>query len=139
MKFNWLAMGALTIAVGIVDRPSWALENGLNSKSFLLPSGNIACTLWDERYLRCDLRSGLNPQPKSPACELDWTGISLDRTTKAQPTCAGDTVFGSYPVLNYGRTWSRAGIKCTAKTSGLTCTNYRKHGFFLNRSQWQVY
>ncbi|AFY96212.1 DUF6636 domain-containing protein [Chamaesiphon minutus] len=138
MKFNWLVIGILTIALGTVDRPSLAIDNDLNGDGFRLPSGNIACYLSNNKDLRCDIRSGLNPKPKSP-CELDWTGISLDRHKPAQPSCAGDTIFGSYPVLNYGSTWKRAGLKCTARTTGLTCINPRQHGFFLNRTRWQVF
>lgn len=110
---------------------------------FLMPSRNIACLYvgpYDGRpgYLRCDIRSGLNPEP-TRACELDWTGVGMNPTGKARATCAGDTTFGNYPVLAYGKTWKRGGFTCLSRTTGLTCRNRSGHGFFLARERWQLF
>jgi hypothetical protein len=36
-------------------------------------------------------------------------------------------------TLKYGNTWKRPGIRCSMKSSGLTCHNLDKHGFTLAR------
>ena len=93
-----------------------------------MPSHNVGCGL-DSGVLRCDILSGLKPEP-SEACELDWTGVVLDATSAAQPECAGDTVVDqSAPVLGYAEKWSREGLTCVSRQSGLECKNAAGHGF----------
>jgi hypothetical protein len=36
-------------------------------------------------------------------------------------------------TLRYGNTWKRPGIRCSMKSSGLTCHNLDNHGFTLAR------
>lgn len=36
-------------------------------------------------------------------------------------------------TLRYGDTWVRPGIRCTMRTSGLTCRNRDNHGFHMQR------
>lgn len=111
-------------------------------QQFQTPSKNIACGyaagLGGPPSLRCDIRSGLRPEPRT-ACQLDWTGVSIGPTGRARPTCAGDTVADPRAsVLAYGRTWSRGGFTCLSARIGLTCTNRVGHGFFLSRERWQT-
>ena len=102
-----------------------------------MPSRNIGCGFFDA--LRCDILSGLNPTPGGD-CELDWTGLMLERDGNASPQCAGDTVFDpEAPILEYGRTWSRAGIACVSRETGLRCTNATGHGFELARAKWETF
>lgn len=104
---------------------------------FQMPSHNVGCGI-DSGVLRCDILSGLKPEP-TETCELDWTGIVLDAETAAQPECAGDTVFDqSAPVLAYGESWSRDGLTCVSRQSGLECKNAAGHGFTLARESWSV-
>lgn len=138
LQHRLFIFGSLVATIAIVAVPGLAISNSLHGDNFILPSDNIACNFWENKYLRCDLKSGLKPRPKS-TCDLDWTGISLGRVGSAKPTCAGDTVFGSHPVLNYGSTWTRSGMKCTATTAGLTCQSPSGHGFFLSKEQWRTY
>ncbi len=108
---------------------------------FRMPSGNIGC-LFDssDRYLRCDIWSGLKPTPPRPAgCDVDW-GFSLNMTRKgrARITCAGDTALDRRSrVLAYGSTWRRGGFSCTSRTTGLTCKNAAGHGWFMSRQSWR--
>jgi hypothetical protein len=37
------------------------------------------------------------------------------------------------PVLRFGRSWRVAGFVCISRSSGLTCTNQRGHGWHLGR------
>ncbi|MEA2435425.1 MAG: hypothetical protein QOG54_2882 [Actinomycetota bacterium] len=113
-------------------------QAALRSRAFQTPSGNIGCLLAGG-HLRCDILSGLNPEPNRP-CELDWTGLSIGREARARPVCAGDTVFDrNSPVLNYGEKWRRGGIVCVSRQSGLRCHNNFDHGFFLSRDDWEAH
>ena len=103
-----------------------------------MPSKNIGCG-FDSGVLRCDILSGLQPEPSKP-CELDWTGIVLEADRPASPQCAGDTIYeASAPVLAYGETWSREGITCVSTTAGLDCQSAASHGFKLARAAWSVF
>ncbi len=89
------------------------------------------------RRLRCDILSGLKPEPRG-RCELDWTGVAMG-TGKAGPACAGDTVYDlKAPVLGYGRTWRRGPFTCLSMRVGLSCSNRSGHGFFLSRESWSA-
>lgn len=129
-----LIVAALVGAAGAASEPA-----GL--EVFQTPSRNIACgyvTGLGPASLRCDIRSGLRPEPRS-ACELDWTGLTLGVTGRARPSCAGDTVASpDARILGYGRTWSRGGFTCLSARIGLMCTNRSGNGFFLSKERWQV-
>ena len=107
---------------------------------FRAPSGNIACAGSVAAkplpsVLRCDILSGLRPQPRR-ACQLDWTGFSLSSTGTARPVCAGDTVYDRRaPVLRYGMTWKQGGFVCRSRRSGLRCSNRDGRGFVLARAR----
>ena len=42
-------------------------------------------------------------------------------------------------TLHYGERWSGAGIDCTMRTIGLTCTNRSHHGFFLSKQRQRYF
>ena len=107
----------------------------LRTPTFQMPSRNIGCVT-SEGVLVCDILSGLKPAPKGK-CELDWTGMVMERLGPSQPRCAGDTAYvQSAPVLQYGSTWSRGGFTCVSRESGLQCRNQENHGFLLARTAW---
>lgn len=113
--------------------------------AFVLPSRNIACLYLPAARsigpasLRCDILSGLRPEPRR-RCELDWTGVAMRAGTRAAPQCAGDTVYDrSAPVLRYGRSWHRGAFRCVSRRAGLTCRNAAGHGFFLARTRWRTW
>ncbi len=102
-----------------------------------MPSGNIACVVGGG-VLRCDLLSGLRPAP-AETCELDWVGVVIPTEGSSGPNCAGDTAFDpSAPVLEYGKTWRRAGFECESSESGLRCTNESGNTFLLSRDVWET-
>ena len=107
---------------------------------FQLPSKNIGCAYdANPTFLRCDIRSGLSPRPRGK-CELDWTGLEIKPTGRATPSCAGDTaLLPGAPVLAYGKTWSRGGITCRSRITGLRCTNRSGRGFTLARERWRIF
>lgn len=107
----------------------------LKTPTFQMPSKNIGCAT-SEGVLVCDILSGLKPEPKQK-CELDWTGMEMERLGPSQPRCAGDTAYvQSAPVLHYGSTWSRDGFTCVSQENGLQCRNKENHGFLLARNAW---
>jgi hypothetical protein len=104
----------------VCEELGWPQAPLLATKSFRMPSGNIGCVLAN-RVLRCDILSGLNPEP-SRACELDWVGVVLPADGAARPNCAGDTAYGqAAPTLAYGAIWARGGFRCDSDESGLSC------------------
>jgi hypothetical protein len=122
---------SVTVSVSTIDTTNPALT----SRSFQMPSKNIGCQT-GEGVLVCDILSGLNPEPNQE-CELDWTGMEMERLGPAQPRCAGDTAYEqSAPVLEYGTSWSRGGFTCASMTNGVQCRNKENHGFLLSRQTW---
>ena len=115
---------------------------------FWLPSRNIACQYVEMAggdTLRCDIMSGLNPEPDEP-CDGGggWFAIYLEDQEPAIPICPGDSiVYGDFadsgPVLEYGRTWERGELGCRAEQTGLECWSQQGHGFRLARSGWEAY
>ena len=125
--------------VGTVSVPAGAAPARWDG--FQTPSGNIHCMYLPAgdpgypAFLRCDILSGVNPEP-SGDCSFDWTGASVRRRGRAQWWCGSDTVANpDYPVLEYGRAWQRNGIRCVSRRSGLRCENTREHGFKLSRAE----
>ena len=112
-------------------------EPGASSATFQMPSRNIGC-LFDFQRLRCDILSGLEPEPEED-CEFDWVGLDMGVTGPAAPNCGSDTVYDAgAPTLEYGETWSRGGIVCESDESALTCTNRDGSEFTLARGSWSV-
>jgi hypothetical protein len=107
----------------------------LATPTFQMPSKNIGCAT-SEGVLVCDILSGLKPEPKQK-CELDWTGMEMERLGPSQPRCAGDTAYvQSAPVLEYGTSWTRGGFTCVSQEYGVQCRNQENHGFMLARKAW---
>jgi hypothetical protein len=139
MKSAYLKLLSVTGLAGLWLMVSFlpAQAATLHGRNFVTPSGNIQCHLQSDNVLRCDIHSGLNPQPNKP-CDLDWVGLLLGRMDRAQPNCAGDAIAASSPpVLHYGQKWERRGRICTAKETGLYCMNYSGYHFKLARDHWR--
>ena len=116
-------------------------EEVFSRNGFIMPSKNIYCMVRGD-YLRCEIASQLKPMPPQPtSCNLDWgSGLVLPKKGKASVLCAGDSVYSpNFKVLTYGKTWSKAGFVCKSRTDGLTCTNPKGNGFFLNREEWKTF
>ena len=110
-------------------------QPALKSPTFQMPSKNIGCAT-SQGVLVCDILSGLKPEPDQQ-CEVDWTGMEMERLGPAQPRCAGDTAYDqSAPVLEYGTSWSRGGFTCVSQKNGVQCRNQENHGFLLSRTAW---
>lgn len=128
-------------------KPPAAPAGGAKSGHFKTPSGNIVC-VYSATGVLCGIKSGLKPKPPyTRECRrigLDHNAdrISLGATGRADPiACSGDAgpFVGerSAPVLAYGKTWNRGGLRCRSAFAGLTCRNKSGHGFFLSRARWR--
>ncbi len=135
---------AAILLAGLVAATAPAAEAApLTSAKFRTPSRNIGCAFSrpssSSAYLRCDILSGLRPEPRR-ACDFDWVGLALTGRGRGRPNCGSDTVYAPRaPVLRYGRTWRRGPFLCVSGRRGLRCTNQAAHGFFLSRRRWRVY
>ncbi len=113
---------------------------------FRSPTGNIGCVFssgldgFATPAVRCDIRTRLRPAPRAPkSCKLDY-GDSLQvlKTGRASLVCHGDTAIEPRSrIIAYGHQFSRAGITCASRASGMTCTNLSRHGFFVSREAWK--
>jgi hypothetical protein len=135
-----MTLAAMLVAAAVTVAGAHAAAQPSARVQFRLPSGNIGCAgsvaaRGLPSYLRCDILSGLRPEPKRP-CPLDWTGFSLMPTGAARATCAGDTAYDRRaPVLRYGTTWRQGGFVCRSRRPGLRCTNRSGRGFVLARTR----
>ena len=120
----------------VCEALGWPQALLLTTRTFRTPSGNIGCEL-ASRVLRCDILSGLNPEPSRP-CELDWVGVVLPAAGAARPDCAGDTVYEqAASTLAYGAIWARGRFRCDSDESGLSCVAmYGAGTFTLAREAW---
>ena len=134
-----LAIVAGAVAVGALASTAGARTTGVSF--FRTPSGNIGCIAGTgPTYLRCDIKSGLRPRPRTPRdCHLDY-GDSLGMSATGRPIfiCHGDTVFDPHAkVLAYGKTFRFASFRCTSQSARLTCRNAKGHGWFLSRASFR--
>jgi hypothetical protein len=127
-----------TVTVSVTLGPTTSASISLSGSTFQLPSKNIGCAT-GEGVLVCDILSGLSPEPER-SCEVDWTGMEMERLGPAQPRCAGDTAYDQKsPVLAYGESWARDGFSCTSAQTGLRCVNQDGRGFTLSREHWSQF
>lgn len=111
---------------------------------FQTPSGNTFCLVYAGESgpsLECELKENTaKPPPRPKDCELDW-GNRFSLPQKGAPTrgCAGDTLQGELPKLEYGTPWKVAGFTCEATTKRLRCTNTDGHGFELARASQKLF
>ncbi len=120
----------------------------LAQEGFRSPSGNIHCQFFGagggtDATIRCDLRQIANrPPPRPRDCDLEWgqAFVISARATRGTRLCYGDTVQDNrLPVLPYGRSFERGGLRCMSEQSGVSCRNVRGHGFSLSRGAQSVF
>jgi hypothetical protein len=120
-----LALALLTTPVLAGDEPD------VMGKSFVMPSGNIACTLVD-----VNLEGGSGPsqrlfcvrkQPKTIAVTLDEGGL------ESYPTDGDAQIDWSAPVLQYGGNWWINDFSCDSSSTGLLCSHSTYGAFELSR------
>jgi hypothetical protein len=108
---------------------------------FSTPSGNVACAMTDQN-VRCDIaEKDWTPPPKPDTCPVDWgNGLNLEGVLPGAPVCAGDTVLGEHPVLEYGQASEVGPYRCESEQAGVTCRHLDAGtGFFLARERYEVF
>lgn len=108
-------------------------------QAFHTPSGHIVCDYYHPR-LRCDIEGGTYRQPKKNCHGIGDFGFAfalLSTGGRGHGICVSDAVVPSKHVLHYGRHWSRGGIVCVSRRSGLTCRK-GTHFMFLSRAKYKV-
>jgi hypothetical protein len=108
------------------------------------PSGStipiLLCSIGHAQYA-ADLQHQCSAMPAG----VDWHGFELSPTRKGQVTCSGGILYDPsterpvYSTLAYGKTWRHGPFTCTSRTSGITCTNVRRHGLFISRESWRAF
>ena len=135
----------LTVLLGFLLLPA-SIAAASTVLLFRTPTGNIGCVFASglpgsgPPSVRCDIRSRLRPPPAAPkSCRLDYgDSLAVSQRGRATLVCHGDTAIDPHSrVLAYGHVFRRAGIECTSRSTGLTCTNESGHGFFLSRQSWR--
>ena len=128
-------------------------EGGSKRGYFKTPSGNIECDYAVDDYVRCGIKSGLNPAPRSrgPHCvQAPWLSLFPSAAAAVGPqTCPGEDEPDAGPfagdrwadvwVLAYGKTWRGGRLSCASAFTGLTCRSSSGHGFFLSRERWRTF
>lgn len=108
-------------------------------RQFRSPSRNIYCHISvfkGGNESRCDVHHhSYHVPPKPQWCHFDWSG-SVTLSRKARFACVSDPATESPHVrtLGYGHHLRVGHIKCTSRTTGMTCRNLRTgHGFTVSR------
>jgi hypothetical protein len=105
---------------------------------FETPSGNIICTTGQLRQsgnavgIDCVVFSASGGRGQA-SWMMRPTGRAWHRAVAANIETEG------VRALAYGRSWSRFGISCKSRSSGLTCRNRSSHGFFLSRGRQRIF
>jgi hypothetical protein len=114
-------------------------------RAFVTPSGNIRCVAEGDTAtgkdfgLRCDITTHTWTAPKrsKPCTEGDY-GSSLGMTKRggARFICVSDAI-GPAKKATYGTIVRFGPFRCSIRTTGVRCTNARKHGWFLSVARYK--
>jgi hypothetical protein len=108
---------------------------------FRTPSNSIHCAL-GEKGIGCQVNVSPNTIPPKPKdCQNEWGGrFSLGLQGKGYRSCYSDTLVNPDSiVLKYDTSIESRGITCTAKNTGLTCTNNDRKGWELSRDRQRFF
>jgi hypothetical protein len=110
--------------------------------TFLLPSKNIGCGMWEGR-VRCDIADKTWTLPPKPAScvEGDWAyGIFLNPGTKAKFGCPTDSALGAQDILAYGHALRVGHTICDSEAAAVKCWNDSDgHGFTLSKENYSLF
>jgi hypothetical protein len=118
--------------------------------AFLMPSGNIGCVFLAHaggspraapfESIQCEIRSGTEPPPAGRPSSCTGRGVRWGKDygmyTRGRvqiPCTTGRVIYPRARVLAYGARWSKGGVTCWSRRTGLTCKNKSRHGFFMSR------
>jgi hypothetical protein len=102
-------------------------------RAFRSPSGKLGCAFYSDtetpRQVRCEWEGG------------DDHDVTLTETGKAKRTKITDTVRDPHArKIAYGKTTKFGSLRCTSRTSGITCRSTRSsHGFSVSVEKQRVF
>ena len=102
-------------------------------RSFRSPSGKLGCAFYSDtetpRQVRCEWEGG------------DDHAVTLTETGKGKRIKITDTVRDPKArKLAYGKTTTFGSLRCTSRTSGITCRSTRSsHGFSVSVEKQRVF
>jgi hypothetical protein len=125
-------IGGSALLALVLGLTLWAgSASAWNSNYFHSPTGNIRC-----RYFP-------NSQSRILACTTLNTGRIVGVTPYGSSFTTFDTTgyaFPAGPTLGYGRYWTYKGYRCDSSFSGMRCRSGNTgHGFFINRTRYQLF
>lgn len=118
---------ATTVLAAVPAQASAAL------RTFRSPSGNLGCMFYSDaqtpRTVRCEWRGGND------------RAVTLTERGKGKRIKITDSVMDpKAKILAYGRTTKFGSLRCTSRTTGITCRSTRsKHGFMVSMQKQRVY
>ena len=128
MDSKWRAV-AVSVALALAASGGVAWAKTVTAYNIVSPSKLISCwAVLQSTEVDCTA-------PYLPDIgDLD-SYFSLKPNGKAKLAQRGDFPGHSTPrrTLRYGDTWVRPGIRCTMRTTGLTCRNRDNHGFHIQK------
>jgi hypothetical protein len=137
-----LLLAALALAACGSDRSDTATVQNTVTSSFRFPSGNLGCVM-GSGSVRCDVgERDWSPPPPPASCTVDYgQGAEVSSRGRGHLVCAGDTTLNpSAPVLAYGHSIERGGLRCISSEAGMTCTNTATgHGFVISRQSYRLF
>jgi uncharacterized protein DUF6636 len=119
---------ALTITGMAVAAPAEAAL-----RTFRSPTGKLGCMFYSDaqvpRQVRCEWRGGGD------------RAVQLKETGKGKRIKITDTVFDpDAKPLAYGKSTTFGRLKCTSRTTGITCKSLRSgHGFTVSTTKQRVF
>ena len=102
-------------------------------RTFRSPSGNLGCMFYSDaqtpRTVRCEWRGGND------------RAVTLTERGKGKRIKITDTVLDpKAKVLAYGKTSKFGSLRCTSRTTGITCRSTRSsHGFVVSVQKQRVF
>jgi hypothetical protein len=123
-----LALAVVTAAALVVPTSADAAY-----RAFRSPSGKLGCAFYSD-----------TETPRQVRCE--WEGgndhaVTLNETGKAKRISITDTVRDPHArKIAYGKTTRFGSLRCTSRTSGITCRSTRSsHGFSVSVEKQRVF
>lgn len=122
---KWLAMALVAGLLALAPASSLAREPG--QPALFATPGEAAYCIW-----------GLVGPPSQFVCWTPNDGFTVQMTTRGRPRkyydrfARGD-IDRHAPILRFGQKRRFGGIVCSSRSTGLTCTNRRRHGWHLGR------
>jgi hypothetical protein len=143
----------VTTSKTVTAPPAILIPRSTGSADFRTPSSNILCTIYNDDdsgpSVSCLLReASWSPPPPRPAnCEYDWidSAISIDDGAVRLGACRSDFPWGCVQtstcdaVVPWGGSIALGDrIRCTARLTGLECSDRSGGGFVVSREGYQI-